>query len=409
MKRLFIVGASILQVPAILKAKEMGLYVAVADINPNAIGIDFTDEFFNVSTIDKEGIYRAAKMFRADGIITLATDQPMRPIAYACSRLGLVGISEETAYKATQKDAMIEAFKANNVPHPWYYILEKPSDLSMIIDKVEYPCISKPTDNSGSRGVVIIHNESELMSGVHYSSSKGRSGRVIIEELLEGPEVSVELIAYQGEITVVSVTDKLTSGPPYFVELGHSQPSRLLESEVAAVSELAKQAVKAVGIDNGAAHVEIILTKSGPKMVELGARLGGDCICTHLVPLSTGVDMVKAVIDISLGYSPDLDSNINMGSAIRYITANKGIISSINNVDNALRLPGVKDIYFNKKVGESIDEIKSSADRIGFVIAQGKDAEDAIRICEQAKSIIEIHTVDANLNTDTEEIRKNVR
>jgi len=167
--------------------------------------------------------------------------------------------------------------------------------------------------------------------------------------------------------------------------------------------------VKAVGIDNGAAHVEIILTKSGPKMVELGARLGGDCICTHLVPLSTGVDMVKAVIDISLGYSPDLDSNINMGSAIRYITANKGIISSINNVDNALRLPGVKDIYFNKKVGESIDEIKSSADRIGFVIAQGKDAEDAIRICEQAKSIIEIHTVDANLNTDTEEIRKNVR
>ena len=103
MKRLFIIGASILQLPAIQKAKEMGLYVGVADFNPNAIGIKYADEYFNVSTIDEEGIYQASKDFHADGIMTLATDMPMRSVAYATEKLNLVGISYNTAIKATDK------------------------------------------------------------------------------------------------------------------------------------------------------------------------------------------------------------------------------------------------------------------------------------------------------------------
>ena len=112
MKRLLIIGASVLQVPAIRKAKEMGLYVGVADYNPAAVGIPMADEYFNVSTIDEEGIYQAAKAFKADGIMTLATDMPMRSVAYACRRLGLTGISYETAVKATDKGEMIKAFEA---------------------------------------------------------------------------------------------------------------------------------------------------------------------------------------------------------------------------------------------------------------------------------------------------------
>ena len=180
--------------------------------------------------------------------------------------------------------AMIKAFEACGVEHPWFYILSCPEELDRVIDKIDFPCISKPTDNSGSRGVMLIHNESELREAVAYSSENGRSGGVIVEEYMRGPEVSVEIITLDGQPHVLNVTDKLTTGAPHFVEMGHSQPSRLGDENVAKISDLATRAVKAVGIENGPAHVEIILTENGPKMVELGARMGGDCITTHLVP-----------------------------------------------------------------------------------------------------------------------------
>lgn len=298
MNRLLIIGASILQLPAILKAKELGLYVGVADYNPNAVGIPYADEFFNVSTIDEEGVYQAAKAFGADGIMTLATDMPMRSVAYACSKLGLTGISYETAVKATDKGEMIQAFEACGVEHPWYYILSSADDVSRLNDRITYPCITKPTDNSGSRGVMLVNNREELENALAYSRENGRTGSVIVEEYMTGPEVSVEVMVLDGVPHILQVTDKLTTGAPHFVEMGHTQPSRLPERDLEKIRDLASRAVKSVGIANGPAHVEIILTGNGPKMVELGARMGGDCITTHLVPLSTGVDMIRATIEI---------------------------------------------------------------------------------------------------------------
>ena len=163
MKRLLIIGASILQLPAIKKAKELGHYVAVADFNSNAVGIPYADEFYNASTIDVEAICKVAKEFKPDGIMTLATDMPMRSIAAATSLLGLPGISMDTAIKSTDKGEMIKAFKEHGVESPWFYILEKEEQLSEVIPQIEYPCILKPTDNAGSRGVMLIHSESELL------------------------------------------------------------------------------------------------------------------------------------------------------------------------------------------------------------------------------------------------------
>ena len=219
MKRLLIVGASVLQLPAIVKAKEIGLYVAVADFNLKAVGIPYADKFYEVSTIDEEGIYQAAKDFKADGIMTLATDMPMRSVAYATSKLGLVGISYNTAIKATDKGEMIKAFDAGGVEHPWYFIISSLKELRDIKEHISFPCISKPVDNAGSRGVVLIKNSDELDNAFVYSSSNGRTGKVIIEEYLQGNEVSVEIMAIDGIIHVLQITDKLTTGAPHFVEL----------------------------------------------------------------------------------------------------------------------------------------------------------------------------------------------
>ena len=388
MKKLLIIGASILQLPAIKKAKEMGFYVAVADYDPNAVGIGYADEYFNVSTIDIEGVSDVAARFKPDGIMTLATDMPMRSIAAATKVCGLPGISMETAIKSTDKGEMIKAFKANGVEHPWFYILKSKEDLETVIDNITFPCISKPTDNSGSRGVMLINSKEELKSAVEYSSSCGRGGSVIVEEYLSGNEVSVEIIVLSGTVHVLQVTDKITTGAPHFVETGHTQPSRLPQDDVDAIKDLAARAVKAVGIENGPAHVEIMLTKNGPKMIELGARMGGDCITTHLVPLSTGIDMIKAVIQLSCGEAPDIAPKFNKGSAIRFIDANCGEITEINGVEEAQNTEGVIEVSITKKVGDKTDCIKSSTDRTGFVIAQGETADKASDLCEETQKKI---------------------
>ena len=340
MKRLLIIGASHLQLPAIQKAKEMGLYVGVVDFNPDAVGISAADEYFNISTIDEEGVYQAARKFRADGIMTLATDMPMRSVAYAANKLGLVGISYDTAIKATDKGEMIKAFEASNVEHPWYYILSSLDELETVENRITFPCISKPVDNAGSRGVMLVHSRGELNEAVKYSSLNGRNGGVIIEEYLEGSEVSVEIIVVDGTVHILQITDKLTTGAPHFVEMGHSQPSQLEDENIDAIRDLAVRAVRAVGINNGPAHVEIMLTKKGPRMIELGARMGGDCITTHLVPLSTGIDMIKATIDICLGDVPDLEYKFHKGSAIRYLRQSHGTIQKIEGGRNCKILGG---------------------------------------------------------------------
>lgn len=390
MKRLLIIGASILQLPAIKKAKELGHYVAVADFNPNAVGIPYADEFYNASTIDIEAICKVAEEFKPDGIMTLATDMPMRSIAAATSRLGLPGISMDTAIKSTDKGEMIKAFKEHGVESPWFYIIDNVTVLNALLPHLSYPCILKPTDNAGSRGVMLVKSVDELIAAYQYSVSQSRGGLVILEEYMTGPEVSVEVMVVDGEPHVLQVTDKLTTGAPYFVEMGHNQPSMLPAEDVEKIKDLACRAVKSVGINCGPSHVEIKLTPTGPKMVELGARMGGDCITTHLVPLSTGVDMIKATIDVSLGLTPDITPTLHKGSAIRFFDAPNGIITAIEGVEEAKSIAGVQEISFTKNVGDEVTEIHSSLDRCGFVIAQCDNANDAIEVCERAKGGIQI-------------------
>lgn len=390
MKKLLIIGASILQLPAIKKAKELGHYVAVADFNPNAIGIPFADKFYNASTIDIDAICEVAKDFQPDGIMTLATDMPMRSIAAATSLLGLPGISMDTAIKSTDKGEMIKAFKEHGVESPWFYIIENGAQLQEVMPQIEYPCILKPTDNAGSRGVMLVNSETELYEAYQYSVSQSRGGWVILEEYMTGPEVSVEVMVVDSVPHVLQVTDKLTTGAPYFVEMGHNQPSMLPIEDVERIKDLACRAVKSVGINCGPSHVEIKLTPNGPKMVELGARMGGDCITTHLVPLSTGVDMIKATIDVSLGLTPNITPSLKKGSAIRFLDAPRGVISSIEGIEEARNIDGVQEVSLTKSLGDEVTEIHSSLDRCGFVIAQCDSAVEAIEVCDTAKIIINI-------------------
>lgn len=396
MKKLMILGASILQLPAIEQAKKMGVQVIAVDMNPEAIGFKvdgITKEV--ISTIDIPAILEAARRHKIDGIMTLATDMPMQAVAVVAKELNLVGISSDTAIKATNKAAMREALKEAGVPVPLFYRVSSKQEYLDAVESVRksgYKCIIKPADNSGSRGIDLLENfnAETVERAFEYSKQSSRSGDLMVEEYMEGPEVSVETLSVNGECHVIQITDKLTTGAPYFVEMGHSQPSRHSQEIKRRIEEVAIAANRAIGIENGPSHTEIKVTKDGPKVVELGARLGGDNITTYLVPLSTGVNMVECCIKIALGEKPDLSKKQEKASAIRYFDIEYGKIKNISGIEDAKAVPGVKQIFVVHGIGDTMNGIKSSGDRAGFIIAQSDSVENAIEACVTAKKLIKI-------------------
>jgi biotin carboxylase len=251
--------------------------------------------------------------------------------------------------------------------------------------------IIKPVDNSGSRGVLLITDDSDMQHSYNYASKHSISGTVIIEDFMESPEVSVETLTVGGVTKVIAITDKLTTGAPYFVEIGHSVPSQLPISTKEAITRLAIKAIKALDIKSGPTHTEIIVTKDGPKIVEIGARLGGGYITTHLVPLATGVNLVENCIKIALGETPCINHwDKTLGSSIRYLTPRQGRVLSINGVERAKNMRGVVEMQLSFKVGDIISPITDCSKRVGYVIAKADTPEEACKICEDALTSISI-------------------
>lgn len=389
MKKVLILGGSQLQLPMIKKAKELNYIVGVVDYDKNAVGKKYADFFYEVSTNDIDSVKKIAKEFNPDGITTLATDMPVRTIASVSKYLNKNNsIKTETSVKCTDKFQMIESFHENKVPSPWFF---KVSEKDYKNNQYEFPCIVKPIDSSGSKGVNLVHHFNDLEDAIKYATKYSKLSEVIIEEYLIGPEVSVEIIVDNNEVNVINITNKTTTGEPNFVELMHMQPAQLSKENIIKVKETAIKAVKAVGINFGPAHVEMIITKDGPKLVELGARLGGDFITTHLIKYSTGIDLVEATLRQSCGESIDIVKKIDKVSVIKFFHPTKiGILENIQVPKDIYDEKGVKDVFIFKKSGCKIEKLENSNNRLGAVISQSDSYSEAIKICEDAISKIKI-------------------
>jgi biotin carboxylase len=386
-KKVMILGASLLQLPAILKAKEMGLRVIAVDMDKDAIGFEYADVCVETSTINIQKVVQEAKKHQIDAILTIASDMPMRTVAAVSEELKIVGISKETAINVTNKASMREVLMQHGVPIPMFFKVFTKEEYYQVIHNFRGRFIVKPADNSGSRGVILVEDITNIKSinyAFEYSKNNSRCGEIVVEEYMEGPEVSVETLSFDGETYIIAITDKLTTGAPRFVEMGHSIPSQLSIKTKLQIEKVAFDAINAMGIHNGPSHIEIIVTKDGPKVVELGARLGGDNITTHLVPLATGVDIVKACIEIALGNKPKFENKHSMGAAIRYFNTTKGKIIDIKGEQELKEIKEVVEYKFTKHIGEIVGEINSSSDRAGFIIVQSYNANNAIEICEDA-------------------------
>lgn len=362
MKKLAVIGASYLQLPLVLKAKEMGIETHCFAWEDGAVCKEIADFFYPVSILEKERILEICQRVLIDGITTIASDAAVPTVCYIAGKMGLTGNMFEDALIATDKYLMRQCFAEFNVSSPRFVI----ADENYSVENFRFPVIVKPTDRSGSRGVKKIEKIADLQQAVTRAQNESFTRRAIIEEYVSGSEVSVESISWKGKHYILAITDKVTTEEPYFVELEHHQPSSLSIEIQERIKVETLKALTALNIQYGASHAEFKITKDGNVFaIEVGARMGGDFIGSHLVKLSTGYDFIKGIIDISLGHFEEPVIGIKKYSGVYFLCKEtENLLPILQDPDK------FKQIVETEITDTDLHQIQCSADRSGYIIYQ---------------------------------------
>lgn len=397
MKKIMVLAAGLLQIDVIEKAKSMGYYVLAVDGNPKAPGFNVADKAICADIVNEETMLKIARDEHVDGVIHPCSEVSMAVMGRINDELGLSGISREQAICATNKHLMRKAFEKGNAPSPKSILAQDAEDAwSRLQNEFDTDAILKPSRNSGSRGIAKVSrnmDKGDFIRAYDEALSESRDHSVLIEQFIEGPEFSIEMIVWQGDIHVLTVTDKKTTGAPHFVELGHNQPSCFSATDVETLKAAAVAGVRALGVNNCACHAEAKLMNGKAYLMEVGARLGGDFISTELTHLSTGIDMVAAAIDVALGVEPDLSAKEEpKGVCIRYFCPKPGKLVSISNTE-VLNNPHVYLWEIYPKEGDVIPAVTSSLCRSGHVIVTEKTPQKAIELAERLIESVKFETI----------------
>lgn len=309
-KNLAIIGASYLQLPLIEKAKEMGYTTHVFAWAANDVGEKVADYFYPISVIEKEQILQICKKIKICGICSIASDVAVITVNYIAEKMNLPGNTIASTGKCTNKHLMRHAFEKNGDPSPKSFLVENGVDISSL--ELTYPAIVKPTDRSGSRGIYKVNSAEEAKKVLAASEKESFEKKALIEEFVEGQEYSVEHISYKGKHYFLALTQKYTTGAPHFIEIGHLEPAPVSDEMLEKVKSVISHALDSLEIKNGASHSEIKIDEKGNIcIIEIGARMGGDCIGSDLVKYSTGYDFVKMVVQVACGEEPDFTQVCN--------------------------------------------------------------------------------------------------
>ena len=379
MKKIVIIGANDFQNPLILKAKEMGYETHVFAWQDGSVGERTADYFYPISIVDKESILEECIKIKPDAVATIASDLANITVQYLAKELGLPCNSDECIEISTNKYKMRCALRDGGIKTPYF---ETVSDISEIqdISKFSFPVIVKPTDRSGSRGITKVLDVEELQKAIHVSVEQSFEKKAIIEEFIEGLEYSCECISFAGEHNMLAVTRKYTTGAPHFIETGHVEPAQLSEELVKKIRLEVFKALDALQIRFGASHSEFRITSTGDiRIIEIGSRMGGDCIGSNLVALSTGMDFVKMVVDVASGSKPVLEQFQQPSFAgIRFIFSKEDVdvLEKIKH-QNPQALKFVSEI---QPIGKTA--IVDSGTRYGFYILSCATYNELIELSE---------------------------
>jgi biotin carboxylase len=386
--RLLVLGAGAAQLGLLEAAAARDLSVIAVDRNPLAPGFGFADERAVISSEDEAGIERLAKAREVDGIISPGADWPVGIAARVAERLGLPHpISGATAVLATTKTRQRERFAAAGVVQPRTFSVGDPA--------ITFPCVVKAPDRQGQRGLTLVRERSELAAAIETATAESRGGGVLVEELIDGPELTVNAVSLDGVFVPLTVTDRVLAEPPAFgVALAHAWPSAQPDARVIDVIDAARGAVVALGIENGPTYTQVRIDTDGkPSVMEVAARLGGGHDA-ELCRVAVGLDLNDLAISFALG--EPIGASDGQGAALSgvggactlFLVAPEGELRASDGVEDAEGMDGVEWVRIYRQPGWHFGPLRRGADRAGAILATGDDAATAMARARRAAQAV---------------------
>jgi biotin carboxylase len=393
-RRLLVLGAGPAQLGLLRAARDRGLFVVACDRDPQAPGFEYADRRAIVSAEDEPAIGKLAEAEAVEGVIAPGIDWPVAIAARVAARFALPHpLSPETASLAVSKQRQRERLQEAGVPQPAWQIATEAVGLTV-------PCVVKPPDRQGQKGLTLVRDTSELETAIELAVNESRAGCALVEELVEGPEVTVNAFSVNGRFHPLTVTDRLTAEPPAFgVALAHAWPS---QHDVTEAVEAARAAAEAVGVENGPTYTQVRLSAEGAKVMELAARLGGGHdaeVCREAL----GIDPNELALEVALGEPVQIpQAEPRGGACVRFLVPPEGELTALAGIDEARAAEGVVDARVYRRPGWVFGPLLRGADRAGFVLATGSSRDDALANADRAAALIRFETADAEALLETQ-------
>lgn len=391
MKKLLMLGGGFLQKYVIRKAKTLGYYVLCLDADPNAVGFAIADEHAVINIVDEEACLAYARDKQVDGVLTAATDFSVLTMSRIAEELHLPGINYQSA-KVIKNKALVRKrlFEANADDTGISYEIDSVDDIADILPKIKFPVMMKPVDGSGSRGASKVEKAEDFVKAAEFAMNGSITHRAVAEPFIEGKEYGVESFVDNGVIHVLGVMQKDMTLPPYYAELGHAIPSGLTPELETKVKSCVYRAIFALGVNHGSVNMDLLITNEGNvHIVDVGARMGGNLIGSHIIPMGTGIDymgnMIRAAVGDATNWKPEWQPK---PVATKLLALTPGIIKKLPNFDQIAAEYNVQ-IEHHLHVGDTITPYRTNLDGCGYVVAHDIDVELSIALASEVRNIID--------------------
>jgi biotin carboxylase len=393
------VGAGRHQRRALRRVKELGARVVAVDRNADAPGFEVADVAETVDFTDVESVVDVGRRHGVEGVMTFAADRAVPVVAAVAEQLGLPGIGRRTAHLMTNKIAMRRQLADAGVSQPRFAALRHVRDVRLAADAVGFPAVLKPADSAGQRGLFLVTSVDDVERHLHASLAQSIEQEAILESYHPGLEVNGLLVARDGKVSVLTLSDRRRPpGIGFGVALAHVYPSTLYGDALDAVEQVGRSTVHALGLRDGIAYPQVIWGDDGEaRLIEVAARIPAGQM-DSVARYGVGVDLIEIALLQALGRPvPDelVEPRVQQPLAISFLTAEPGPLPTgtlvrVDGLDKVRAFPGVveADLYFRD--GETIRPVQVDGDRRGYVIALGSTNLQAVERAEAAAKLLDV-------------------
>lgn len=384
--------------PVIKAAHDQGYYVITADYLPDNIAHEYSDEYVNVSIIDKDAVLKIAQEKEIDGIMSFGVDPGVITASYVQNKMGLPSFGPYESVDILQHKDKFRAFlKENGFNVPWAFAFSSESDAWKSRKKFSYPLIVKPTDSAGSKGCTRVDKEEELIDAIRYAFKFSISENIIIEEFLEkkGCSSDTDSYSYDGKLEFVSFSaqrfDENAINP--YTPSAYSWPSTFTKDEEEYLTNEIQRLISLLEMKTCVFNIEVrVATNKKPYIMELSPRGGGNRLC-EMLKYSTGVDLITAITRAVVGDVPDnIEQKTYNGHWAEIIlhADNDGVFVDLQ-IDPSLPAEVVeRDLWVMP--GDYVHAFEAANDAIGTLVLKFENEEELERVITNQKKWLKIIT-----------------